>query len=428
MESQWKGEIMFYISEILEKNIWDRWGKEIGRCKDILICSDEQDFPKIIAISIKDKNGDISLIPAGSVSSLYPSIVLKTHAADLTPFSPKGNELYLRYQVLDHQIVDIEGRRVVRVNDIQVAYIQDGYVITGVDTGNLGLLRRLGLESVHTFFQKILKKSDSTGIIPWKDILYVEEKDPLMLKTTQEKISRLPPADIASILNDLDRMTGQSLLEKMDDETLADTLEESPARTQIEVLSTMDSERAADILEEMEPDEAADLLASLPVETTTELLNLMEKDDADDLRVLLDFPPDSAGGIMTTEYAWIPKGLHVDEAIAFLRSSTEAQEVEDMYYIYILDVEKTLEGVIYLRDLVMADPDQEIDELMDASPIYVNPFTTQQETAYLAAKYNLLSIPVVDLESKTMLGIVTLDDALDAVLPTAYKKRLPRFF
>jgi len=94
----------------------------------------------------------------------------------------------------------------------------------------------------------------------------------------------------------------------------------------------------------------------------------------------------------------------------------------------ILDVEKTLEGVIYLRDLVMADPDQEIDELMDASPIYVNPFTTQQETAYLAAKYNLLSIPVVDLESKAMLGIVTLDDALDAVLPTAYKKRLPRFF
>lgn len=419
---------MFYISEILEKKIWDRWGKEIGYCKDILICSDEQDFPKIIAISIKDKDGDISFIPTGIVSSLYPSIVLKTYAADLIPFSPRGHELYLRYQVLDHQIVDIEGRRVVRVNDIQIAYIQDGYVITGVDTGNSGLLRRIGLECVYNFIQKKFKKSNSTKIIPWKDILYVEEKDPLMLKTTQEKISRLPPADIASILNDLDRMTGQSLLNKMDDETLADTLEESPARTQIAVLSTMDSERAADILEQMEPDEAADLLASLPDETTVELLNLMEKDDADDLRVLLEFPPDSAGGIMTTEYAWIPNGLHADEAIAFLQSSTEAQEVEDMYYIYILDMKKNLEGVIYLRDLVMTNPDKKIDDLMDSSPIFVNPLTTQHETAYLVAKYNLLSIPVIDNESGVMLGIVTLDDALDSVLPTAYKKRLPRFF
>jgi Mg/Co/Ni transporter MgtE len=153
-------------------------------------------------------------------------------------------------------------------------------------------------------------------VISWKDVAYVEAKDPLRLKTSQEKISKLPPADIASILNDLDRPTGQSLLQRMGDDILADTLEESPSRFQIDALSRMGSERAADILEEMDPDEAADLIASLPQEKGSVLLDLMEKDDAEDIRNLLDYPPDSAGGIMTTEFAWIPQGLTVEKAMA----------------------------------------------------------------------------------------------------------------
>jgi len=277
-------------------------------------------------------------------------------------------------------------------------------------------------------FRKLSKNPKTEGVISWKDVAYVEEKDPLRLKTSQEKISKLPPADIASILNDLDRPTGQSLLQKMGDEILADTLEESPARFQIDALSRMGSERAADILEEMDPDEAADLIASLPHEKSTVLLDLMEKDEADDIRTLLDYPSDSAGGIMTTEFAWIPRGLTVDKAMAFLRSSEDAQEVEDMYYIYVLDEKECLVGMIYLRDLIMAAPTIEVESLMDKDPISVLPYSSQEETAYLVAKYNLLSIPVVDNKTGVMQGIVTLDDALDAVLPTAYKKRLPRFF
>jgi Mg/Co/Ni transporter MgtE len=185
-------------------------------------------------------------------------------------------------------------------------------------------------------------------------VAYIQEKDPLRLNKSQEKISKLPPADIAMILNDLDRVTTQKLIEKMDNEVVADTLEESPSKTQIEVLSNLESERAADILEEMEPDEAADLLADLPKETSAELLGLMESDEAEDVRRLLYYPPESAGGIMTTEYGWILNGLKVGDAIAFLRSSKDAQEVEDMYYIHVLDKQEELKGVIYLRDLVMA--------------------------------------------------------------------------
>jgi Mg/Co/Ni transporter MgtE len=214
----------------------------------------------------------------------------------------------------------------------------------------------------------------------------------------------------------------------MDIEILADTLEESPTKTQIDVLTHLDSRHAADILEEMEPDEAADLLADMPRETSHELLQLMEEDEAQEIRTLLHYPPDSAGGIMTTDYGWIYEGLSVSQAIEFLRSSEEAQDVQDMYYIYVLDKEEQLKGVIYLRNLVMAKPDQLVESLMDDNPVSISPHSDQNDAAYLVAKYNLLSIPVVDETTHKMLGIVTLDDALDTVLPTAYKKRLPRFF
>ncbi len=419
---------MIYISSIIDKKVWDIWGNEVGRCIDILAGNTDNSFPHIAAIVIKRKAEDEVFIPAFQVSSLYPGITLKIPAADIQVYAPKGNELRLRSQILDHQIVDVEGRRVVRVNDIQFAFSKEGYVVSGVDVGNLGLLRRLGLEKLAGAAAGLFNKQFSKGVIAWNDVAYVEEKDPLRLNKSKEKISKLPPADIAMILSDLDRSTGQSLLEEMDNETLADTLEESPTKTQIEVLSKLDAERAADVLEEMEPDEAADLLADMPAETSNELLDLMEQDEAEDIRSLLDYPPDSAGGIMTTDYAWIYEGLTVSEAIDFLRTSEDAQEVEDMYYIYVLDKDERLAGVIYLRDLVMAAPGAKVDDLMDDDPISVSPGTPQNEVAYLIAKYDLLSIPVVSEETESMLGIVTLDDALDTVLPTAYKKRLPRFF
>jgi len=419
---------MIYLSEIIGSQVWDAFGNNFGKCTDILITKVEVAFPPVSAIAIKIKDGNIVYIGASQISSLYPSIALKVPDNNLKPFTLIGNELQLKQQVLDHQIVDIEGKRVVRVNDIQLAYSQNIYVVTGVDVGNLGLARRLGFEKLVLAFSKLINKPISRSVITWQDVAYLEEKNPLRLKKSKEKISKLPPADIAQILSDLDRNAGQSLMSNMDIDILADTLEESPTKTQIDVLTHLDSRHAADILEEMEPDEAADLLADMPRETSHELLQLMEEDEAQEIRTLLHYPPDSAGGIMTTDYGWIYEGLSVSQAIEFLRSSEEAQDVQDMYYIYVLDKEEQLKGVIYLRNLVMAKPDQLVESLMDDSPVSLSPNADQNEAAYLVAKYNLLSIPVVDEATHRMLGIVTLDDALDTVLPTAYKKRLPRFF
>jgi len=419
---------MIYISEIIGKEVWDAYGARVGKCTDILAGLSNKQFPPIAAIQVKREDGESQLIASGQIGTLFPSVALNVPHAKVNAYQEKGNEIYLNKQILDHQIVDVEGRRVVRVNDIQIAFTKNEYVLTGVDVGNLGLMRRLGAESLFLKAARLFGKSPQKSVIAWNDVVHIEEKNPLRLVKSKEMISRLPPADIAAILEDLDRVSGQSLMENMDNEVLADALEESPIKTQIEVLSNMDFERAADILEEMEPDEAADLLADLPAEASQNLLELMEDEEAEDIRSLLDYPPDSAGGIMTTDFGWIPEGLKVIEAMEYLRKSEDAQDVEDMYYIYVLDQNEVLKGVIYLRDLVMAEPEKNVDEIMNKETISVFPTESQEEVAYFMAKYDLLSIPVIEESTDKMLGIVTLDDAIDTVLPTAYKKRLPRFF
>ena len=239
---------MIYLSEIIGSQVWDAFGNNLGKCIDILVAKVDAAFPPVSAIAIKVKGGEIVHIGANQISSLYPSIALKVSDTNIKSYTPTGNELQLKQQVLDHQIVDIEGKRVVRVNDIQLAYSQNIYVVTGVDVGNLGLARRLGFEKLVLAFSKLINQPVSRSVITWQDVAYLEEKNPLRLRKSKEKISKLPPADIAQILSDLDRNAGQSLMSNMDIEILADTLEESPTKTQIDVLTHLDSRHAADIL------------------------------------------------------------------------------------------------------------------------------------------------------------------------------------
>lgn len=420
---------MLYLSQLQGKQVWDAWSQPIGKCYDVLVGNLDQPFPPVCAIAMKTADGEEQLIPASQLSGLFPSIILKVPTEEVKPYAPKGDELRLASRVLDRQIVDIDGRRVVRVNDVQMARLHEQFCVTGVDVGGQGLLRRLGLEGMAQGVAMRLKRPLPAQVIPWEDVAPLQtDEDPLRLRISRDKISHLPGADIAAILNDLDRRTGEALVRGLDNETLADMLEESPAEVQVNILSQLPPEQAADVLEEMGPDEAADLLADLPTQTTEQLLELMEDEDAEDVRALLAYPEDSAGGIMTTEFAHAPSGLSVGATLAYLRQSEDARDDEVMYYVYVLDETGVLHGVVSLRDLVMASPDASTDTLIETDPVMVSPLAAQHDAAYLIAKYNLLALPVVEEESGAMLGIVTVDDALDAVLPTAWKKRLPRFF
>lgn len=416
-----------YLSQIIDRPVWDPRGQRLGRCTDILVQERAHGSPQVRAIAMTDLKGQQLLVPADQVSSFVPAVLLKTSSPP--PYQPTGHEIYVRRQVLDRQIVDVEGRRLVRVNDVQLARAGDqgAYYLAGVAVGASSFIRRLGLEPVSARLLGVLGKEPSQRVIPWQEVAPVEADAPIRLRVAKDRIRQINPVDIADIITELDRPAGLALLETLDNEVVADTIQEIDPELQASVLTTLPPERAADVLEEMDPDDAADLLGTLEDSERDSLLALMEDEDSQQMEKLLAYPADTAGGIMTTEFSTIPPDLRAGEALTYLRQSEQAQEDETMYYVHVVDDKGKLCGVVALRDLVMADPDTPIAEIMESHPITVTPLMPQREVARLVAKYNLLEVPVVD-EEGVLQGIVTVDDAIDAVIPTAWKKRLPRFF
>ena len=215
------------------------------------------------------------------------------------------------------------------------------------------------------------------------------------------------------------------MLASLGDDAVADAIEEMEPETQVEVLEDLEPGRAADILEEMSPDDAADLVADLSETTRDEIFALMETDEKAEVQELLGYPEDSAGGIMTTEFVAVPAHLTAAETIDMLRQLEP--NAETIYYVYVTDDDGRLVGVLSLRDLIVAGPETQIGDVMIKEPVAVGVLADQDEVAEVVAHYNLLAVPVID-EDGRLAGIVTVDDALDTVLPTAWKRRLPRLF
>jgi magnesium transporter len=289
----------------------------------------------------------------------------------------------------------------------------------------LAILRRIGIEKVTRWITSLLHLPDSQTFISWDDVELLRHDPFMRLRVPVEKISELHPADVAEIISDMNRLESGQLLEALNMEQLADTLEEVETDFQADLVENMSDEKVADILEEMEPDEAADLLAELPEERSRGLLALMEREEREDVRKLLSYPEDSAGGIMTTEYACVPPDVTAEEAIRYLREN--ATDAETLFYVYVTDTQEHLLGVFSLKDLIFAEPTLRVEEFMESRVKCVRLLDEQDDVAQVITKYDLLAIPVVDGQN-VMHGIVTADDALDKIIPTAWKKRLPRFY
>ncbi|HZY42099.1 MAG TPA: CBS domain-containing protein, partial [Anaerolineae bacterium] len=263
------------------------------------------------------------------------------------------------------------------------------------------------------------------GMISWDEVELLSTDQPMRLRVPGDKLHDLHPADLAEIISDLTRSESDKFLASLDVATVAEALEEVEPEFQASLVETMPDERVADVLEEMSPDEAADLLNELPDERSEDILNLMEKDEAADVRKLLAYPFDTAGGIMTTEYVSVRPDLTAEQAIEELRR--RADEAETIYYVYVRDKDDKLIGVFSLRDLVIAKPETPIAQFMHHRVVSVNLTDSQDDVAQAVSKYNLLAVPVVD-DQHRLHGIVTSDDALDKIIPTAWKKRLPRLY
>ncbi len=418
---------MPYVSELLGKPVADVDGIRIGHLDD-LIATPRGDLPHpvVVAIVVKRSRGNL-IVPMSNVAVLVaPAIPLTRRVKDIEPYQSDERDLYLARDVLDKQIIDTNGVRVVRVNDLELARVNGDFFVANVDTSGLGLMRRLGMGRVaQRFAGRAQRKSGPTGTISWDEIELLSADQPMRLRVPSDKIADLHPADLAEIIGDLTRSESDKLLESLDVETVAETLEEVEPEFQAALVETMPDERVADVLEEMSPDAAADLLAELPEDRSEDLLNLMQKDEAADVRKLLSFPDDTAGGLMTTEYVAVHPDLTAEQAIAVLRA--QGPDAETIYYVYVIDDNGQLLGIFSLRDLVIAQPDTPITDFMQLRVVTVNVNESQDDVAHAVSKYNLLAVPVVD-DQHRLQGIVTADDALDKIIPTAWKKKIPKLF
>ncbi len=413
---------MAYLSEIIGRSVTDLDGVAVGKLSDVIVRPwAEFPHPLIEAVQVIGKQGT-RILPFMAVAALLsPVIPLKYRLEDAPLFEMKEDDVLLSRDVLDKQIIDTDGARVVRVNDVELVRVDGTIYVSNVDVSWVGIVRRLGLVGLAHFLTGHLKKKG----IAWDDVELMRRDQEMHLRVPAEKLHELHPADLAEIVRDLNKLESGQLLDTLDVQHLADTLEEVEPEFQAELVEHMSDEKVADVLEEMEPDEAADLLGDLPKERKEDLLALMEKEDADDVRKLLTYPEDSAGGIMTTEYASIQPNLTASEAIQQLH--TMADEVETMFYVYVVDSSKCLVGTFSLNNLIFAKPGQMVSDFMTKHLITVNLTDDQETVAQTVAKYDLLAVPVVD-DQNHIHGIVTADDALDKIIPTAWKKRLPRFY
>jgi magnesium transporter len=411
------GEI--FVSEVYKKSVLDQTGEEIGRLRDIIIGVGEP-FPAVTALVV---TGRESFVLPWDMVNLFNRRVISVNArlSNLVPTAVSPTDILICRDLLDKQIVDINGAKLVRVNDLELSDVKGRLCLVAADIGLRGILRRFGIERKGERFLSIFRYQLSHKLISWHYVQTIEPKlTRLTLTVSRQRVGSLHPADLAQIISEVSQRERTAIFGSLDVDTAAEALHELEPRVQADIIDDMSKERASDILERMPPDEAADVLGDLPEEKARELIKLMEKEEAEDVQELLEHEEDTAGGLMTTEYLAFPADMTVEDAIRELR--LEAPNVETIYYLYILDAEERVAGVLSLKNLILASPYARLEEIMTTPVKTLSLDTEKNDVAELISKYNLLAAPVVD-ENKVMRGIVTVDDVLDFLLPPASRKK-----
>ena len=414
---------MLYLSQILKRPVFDARNEKIASISDVLVKYGVDEYPPVIGLVAKFGRRNF-FIPRRNISTLGEhGAKMSSAKLDLTPFERRGGEVLLGKDVLDNQLIDVDGKRVVRVNDVQLIDAGDFWRVSGADVSLQGFLRRLMPKGFYGSDRPV-------EVIDWADVGYLATDTAtvtVQLKSSKDKLSRLHPVEIAQLAETLSPIHRTEVVESLDNEFAADTLEEMSTEAQARILEDMDGERAADILEEMSPDDAVDVLGELSEEKAEELFNLMENEEKADVAELMHFEHDTAGGLMTTEFIVFPKSLTVGQTIARLREMAETPNM--IYYLYVVEEENSwkLVGLISLRSLILADPTLALADVMRDKFQFAHPSDSAENVAQTISEYNLLALPVIDDEGD-IAGIVTVDDAMEILLPKNLQRRLPRLF
>ncbi|MDO8784865.1 MAG: CBS domain-containing protein [Syntrophales bacterium] len=409
-------QVFLFLSQMLGEEIIDSEGRPLGKIVDLLANLVEP-YPYVTDVLLLLKHRkELFFLPWHRITDVdgkffVPSLM----PGDLREPALRDGEVLLKDTLLDKQVVDTNGAKVLRVNDLHLLRTRNSFILVHVDVGFRGLMRRVGLEKpLEVFLRWFFDYTLSHQLISWSFIQAISSPDFLRLKIAQNRLSRLHPADLADIIEELDIHKRTAVFQSLDVETAAETLEETSQKIQVSLIEDMEPAEASDIIEEMSLSEATDLLGDLPKDTAEDILREMEEDFAEDVRELLVHPEEKAGGLMTTSFLSFTPSMTAGEAMDFVRQ--EAEEVDLVYYLYVVDEEEHLLGVISLRELLAAPPQTDLSELMHTRVVSVN---LNEEKGHIAdhfAKYGLLAIPVVD-ETNRIKGAIIFKNLLELVAP-----------
>jgi len=413
-----------YLSELVGRTAileHDTARTSLGKISDFLVGAPEDTFPRIDGVVIKTREG-LRTVAVRDVVDVDERGAIVLRVAPTEAALPDDRALYLIKDLFDKQIVDVDGRKVVRINDLEIANTGGTLRVVAADIGVSGLLRRLGIGSIAP---ALLERVPRT-LIAWDNVAPIADLNParITLSVSESRLSRLHPSELADIISDLSAKDGARIVQSLDDETAADAFEHLDAETQQSLIEDLGDERAADIIEEMDADDAADLLGELDEAQRTDLLARMEdRAYAGELEDLVEYDRNTAGGLMTTDFVWIYP--HRTTVATIVKIREIAPESEFIYYLYVTDHHRKLLGTISLRTLLLALPTAFIHKLMDTDIVSVSPDTSAFDVAATIARYDLLAVPVLD-DAGRIIGIVTVDDAIDTIIPEKIANSLPR--
>ena len=409
-------QVFLFLSQILGKKILDANGRNCGRALDLIVSVAEL-YPLVTGVLYRSRRGETPhRLSWDRVREVRDALRIEAlQEGDSPEGALREGEVLLKDSLLDKQIVDTDGAKILRVNDLHLLRVNSSLRLVHVDVGLRGLMRRVGLErATEKFFQWFFDYQLRDNLIPWRVVQPLSAPDLLRLKISQNRLAQLHPADLADIIEELDINKRTEVFQALDVETAAEALEETDPKIQVHLIENLHPAKASDIIEEMSPSEAADLLGDLPKEKAEGILKEMEQEIAEDVKGLLVHPEEEAGGLMTTSFPVFPPGTTVKEALNFLRR--EAENLDVIYYLYVADEGGHLLGVTSLRELLMANPEAVLGDLMEPRIVSVGVEEEKEEIAALFAKYAFKAIPVVD-EQRRLKGVITFRNLLEVVAP-----------
>ena len=409
----------FYLSRIIGEKVYDSSGKYVGTVRDLLVDPDSSNYltghPVVKGIKLKINRKFVyysfANFHAEKINGKLK--VICDHLVELLQ-DQIDSSLYLAEAVLDNQIVDLNGRKLVRVNDVRLVTISSGTFAVAVDIGIEGLLRRIGIVKPLKFTFGLLGGTIPSKFILWEDVETIDTSNlNIKLSKSYAKLQTLHPSDLADIIEDLGRKASAQVFSALDEEKAADVMEELDTDTQIHLMESLSLEKAADVLDKMPADEVADILDALEDERAELLLNEMEKDTSQEVRELLVYPDHTVGSIMSSEVMSFNQNSTIEEVLAELRN--KKPEFETLYNLFVTDDNEILLSTFSIRDVVISSPEVQIKQIMKPSPVHLRDYQKINEVAEIVSKYNLLAIPVVD-KKNVLKGMVVIDDVIEDLI------------